>query len=123
MKKKKKNEVAIEEEKERGDEEQEVRAERDAEEEKTTTRTTKKHLSKEERKEQEERAKKMTPDEIKKVRKANKLKNAKQGIARELPQLGEITKDENLKNKVVDAHNFQNDNSSKEDEDVTKVVP
>ena len=118
MKKKKKNEVAIEEEKERGDEEQELRAKRDAEEEKTTTRTTKKHLSKEERKEQEERAKKMTPDEIKKVRKANKLKNAKQGIARELPQLGEITKDENLKNKVVDAHNFQNDNSSKEDEDV-----
>ena len=118
MKKKKKNEVAIEKEKERGDEEQEVRAKRDAEEEKTTTRTTKKHLSKEERKEQEERAKKMTPDEIKKVRKANKLKNAKQGIARELPQLGEITKDENLKKKVVDAHNFQNDNSSKEDEDV-----
>ena len=116
--KKKKNKVAIEEEKERGDEEQEVRAKRAAEEEKTTTRTTKKHLSKEERKEQEERAKKMTPDEIKKARKANKLKNAKQGIARELPQLGEITKDENLKNKVVDAHNFQNDNSSKEDEDV-----
>ena len=117
-KKKKKNKVAIEEEKERGDEEQEVRAKRAAEEEKTTTTTTKKHLSKEERKEQEERAKKMTPDEIKKARKANKLKNAKQGIARELPQLGEITKDENLKNKVVDAHNFQNDNSSKEDEDV-----
>ena len=116
--KKKKNKVAIEEEKERGDEEQEVRAKRAAEEEKTTTRTTKKHLSKDERKEQEERAKKMTPDEIKKARKANKLKNAKQGIARELPQLGEITKDENLKNKVVDAHNFQNDNSSKEDEDV-----
>lgn len=84
------------------------------EEKKTNTR---KHLSKEQRKEQEERAKKMTPDEIKKARKANKLKNAKQGIARELPQLGEITKDENLKKKVVDKYNFQNEKNESSDEE------
>ena len=38
-------------------------------------------------------------------------------MARELPQLGEITKDENLKKKVVDKYNFQNDNESEEEDE------
>ena len=111
--KNKKTVVVVQEEEEVSEAEVGEKEERD-EEKKTSTR---KHLSKEQRKEQEERAKKMTPDEIKKARKANKLKNAKQGIARELPQLGEITKDENLKKKVVDKFNFQNEKNESSDEE------
>ena len=111
--KNKKTVVVVQEEEEVSEAEVGEKEERD-EEKKTSTR---KHLSKEQRKEQEERAKKMTPDEIKKARKANKLKNAKQGIARELPQLGEITKDENLKKKVVDKYNFQNEKNESSDEE------
>ena len=115
----KKSKKAIAEEKEK-DEEVEAAAEEatseEGEKEEEKSKPAKKRLSKEERKEQEERAKKMTPEEIKKARKANKLRNAKQGIARELPQLGEITKDENLKKKVVDKYNFQNENDSEEED-------
>ena len=116
----KKSKKATAEEKEK-DEEVEAAAEEataeEGEKEEEKSKPAKKRLSKEERKEQEERAKKMTPEEIKKARKANKLKNAKQGIARELPQLGEITKDENLKKKVVDKYNFQNENESEEEDE------
>jgi len=116
----KKSKKATAEEKEK-DAEVEASAEEataeEGEKEEEKSKPVKKRLSKEERKEQEERAKKMTPEEIKKARKANKLKNAKQGIARELPQLGEITKDENLKKKVVDKYNFQNENESEEEDE------